>query len=112
MSAASTRPPLGALGVFAWLPLAAILGLTALILVDTGFRGDDTTFLLALLVRWKVFLGVVALRLACGIVLAIHASRSHRVVGSERTIWVIRLVFFTELRAPQYWLELRETASS
>jgi hypothetical protein len=55
--------------------------------------------MLLLVVHWKLLAAIFLLRLLVGAVLAMHAWRH---LG---TLWAFRLVFFTEMRAPQYWLE-------
>lgn len=62
-------------------------------------------FLLLIAIHWKVLAAIVVLRLVGGVTLAVHAWRHLGPAASDRGIWSFRLVFFTEMRAPQYWLE-------
>jgi ABC-type phosphate transport system permease subunit len=95
------------LGVIAFLPIVAVLAFAVFLVVESGSAASDDglTFILLIVVHWRVFATLVVLRVIVGTVLALHAWRNLKSQPSSRTTWAIRLFFFTEMRAPQYWLE-------
>ena len=96
-----------ALGALAFSPIVAVVAFAVFLVVQRGSSGadDDFAVLLLLAIHWKVLAAIVVLRLVVGLTLAVHAWRHLVPAESGRAIWSFRLVFFTEMRAPQYWLE-------